>query len=641
MFKPLSINAKLATLIIICLMTIVSAFTNKTYGQQILDKMDKKLVDRYNRLTANLFAPGSTAAIDSFYNEALKSNNWHHQFLAYRLKAHNYYGQNKFDEAVRMARKSAAIADEHGEEEAYYDTGDFIMTALTTDGKNYQALKEAHEMSKKAVKDKCTYGIILTNYYLGKIFSRRGDSRLAIHYFEKELETMKKMGLQRQVYMTYIFLSNNYSSIMKKEKLRECMNLASEYAYDPVSKLNARFSNMIYLYDFVTPEEFHKRYVELCNEELYAKMVNPENQKILKVLDLMSCNKGEEAIALSYGCESKRNILQLRILALKKMKRYKEAMELTDSMIMYDDSVRSKLQLDDLAEIQASLNDAKLEMEAERKAMHSRYIIMALVIALLLVATLSFAYIMRKRRMYIKVISKKNRELTAAHERTEKALEMKTSFIHNMSHEIRTPLNQISGFSQMLATDDLNEEEKENGRKIIISQTEHLVKMLNTVIEISDLETKTDKPEMGAVQLKAFLQDLTHSIPTQQEGVSLSVGDKTDPSLTITTNANSLRRIMLCLADNAVKFTSKGSISIEAMLNDKGQTMIVVEDTGCGIKPENAQRVFERFFKEDNFVPGTGLGLSIARMIAEYISASLTLDTTVETGCRFVLTFPQ
>lgn len=641
MLKPLSLNTKITAIIIILMMTIISASTNKAHGQQILEKMDKELVDRYKKLMINVYDPQTTAAVDSFFEESVNNDDWHQLYLAYRLKSYSLLGLNKFKESIEMSRMAASIADEHGEDEAFYDSGDMIIVALISAQKSYQALKEAQEFAKKAVNDKCKYGIIMTNIFLGKIFSIRGDPRMAIYHLEKELDTMKKLGMQRQIYVTYIYLGQCYRELLKNDKAKECLKLASEYAYDTVSKYNAEFTSLLYLFEIIPPQEFHKRYKEVSSNALYTSLVDQETQKLLTIMDLISCDKGEEALALCNTLFAPNNATHLRICALKQLKRYKEAIEIMDTFTVYNDSVKSKLQLEDLAEIQASFNDTKLEMEAERKAMHDRIIIMALVITLLLVTTLSFAHITRRRKKYIKDMRQKNEELIAAHKQTEKALEMKTSFIHNMSHEIRTPLNQISGFSQMLATENLDEEEKDNVRKIIVNQTDHLVKMLNTIIEFSDLETKVENPEMETVQLKPFLQGLTYLIPTPQEGVTLSVGGKTDPTLSVTTNANSLRRIVLCLADNAVKFTSKGSISINATLNDKGQTIIVVEDTGRGINPENATKVFERFFKEDDFVPGTGLGLPLARMHADYISASLTLDTTVETGSRFVLAFPQ
>ena len=100
-----------------------------------------------------------------------------------------------------------------------------------------------------------------------------------------------------------------------------------------------------------------------------------------------------------------------------------------------------------------------------------------------------------------------------------------------------------------------------------------------------------------------------------------------------------LKRILTALIENAIKYTEKGSILLNASATDD-QLQITVEDTGCGIPKKEAERVFDRFVKLDSFKEGIGLGLPLSRKLAEQLEGSLKLDTSYTKGARFVLTIP-
>ena len=105
---------------------------------------------------------------------------------------------------------------------------------------------------------------------------------------------------------------------------------------------------------------------------------------------------------------------------------------------------------------------------------------------------------------------------------------------------------------------------------------------------------------------------------------------------TVTTNLEAVVRIMGCLVDNAVKNTSSGSIRVE-YAKSEGKGILSVTDTGRGIPADKAEKIFERFYKIDEFVPGVGLGLTLSRAIAANINATVTLDTSYSGGARFLV----
>ena len=240
------------------------------------------------------------------------------------------------------------------------------------------------------------------------------------------------------------------------------------------------------------------------------------------------------------------------------------------------------------------------------------------------------------------VVVAQNKQLAVERDRAEQALSVKTSFIQNMTHEIRTPLNAISGFCQVLATPDIDipQEERFELSTRIQENTRQLTTILDDLIMISDLESNCSTPpleECPAVSIVEFAADAFRLLVPST--LTFKTECHVDADLVVKTNPHMINTILQKLLSNAVKFTSQGSITLSLYSSDT-QICISVTDTGPGIPAEKKDFVFERFTKLDSFVPGTGLGLSIARLIAERIHATLTLDTTYVKGAKFDLVIP-
>ena len=221
----------------------------------------------------------------------------------------------------------------------------------------------------------------------------------------------------------------------------------------------------------------------------------------------------------------------------------------------------------------------------------------------------------------------------------EEAKHMKESFIRNMSHEIRTPLNQIYGFVQLLTTPgiQLSDEEKQKFTGIIDEQTTHMTQMLNTFLEMSQYESSSERLPMETVDIDELLSQSCDSFPSVKEGVVLT--HKNNSGLkTVECNSKGILRILHCIIDNAIKFTDEGQVCVECSKNDDGDIVFSVTDTGKGVPEGDDERIFEQFYKVDEFIPGTGLGLSLARQIANRMDASIVLDRSYEDkGTRFVI----
>ena len=223
--------------------------------------------------------------------------------------------------------------------------------------------------------------------------------------------------------------------------------------------------------------------------------------------------------------------------------------------------------------------------------------------------------------------------------------EFKRNLLRNISHEIRTPLNQISGYVQLLTSPKYNidQSDKEQFKDIILSQANHMTLMLNDFVEITEYES--DKKELKGedITMQDLLDRMCASAGEPQNGVKLNVCQLSSPLRVINIPVKAMVRIAECLLNNAFKFTAKGHIDVEFMADDdKGMLRLSVADTGKGVSPENAEQIFERFYKEDEFVPGVGLGLPLVRIIATRMGGTVCLDTSYKgPGARFVVEIPM
>lgn len=223
----------------------------------------------------------------------------------------------------------------------------------------------------------------------------------------------------------------------------------------------------------------------------------------------------------------------------------------------------------------------------------------------------------------------------------EKATDqMKENFIQNMSHEIRTPLNQISGFVQLLTDPNLTMEESEKRKvnDIIAEQTQYMTQVLNTFLEMSEYDSSDTPLPVEEVSIDAILAQVSDATRQPQPGVTLRFENRSGLS-TLQTQSKALCRLLLCLTDNAVKYTSEGGIEVAYYLDDTdGTPCFSVTDTGIGIPEGEEEKIFDRFYKVDPYVPGVGIGLSLARQIALRLGISLFLDRHYTgQGSRFVV----
>lgn len=240
------------------------------------------------------------------------------------------------------------------------------------------------------------------------------------------------------------------------------------------------------------------------------------------------------------------------------------------------------------------------------------------------------------------VVVAQNKQLAIERDRAEAASRAKTSFIQSMTHEIRTPLNSISGFTQLLTMPgvEIPEAERIDCCQRIEENTRLLTTILDDLILISDVESRSELPPTEPCLPASIIDQVKEAVkPKLAETVSLSIESSMPAELMVNTYPHMIQIILTKLLDNAAKFTKQGSVILRAA-NDEQALHFSVLDTGPGIPADKKDYIFERFTKLDSYVQGTGLGLAIARMTAEHMGGTLTLDTDYRGGAKFDLVIP-
>ena len=229
-------------------------------------------------------------------------------------------------------------------------------------------------------------------------------------------------------------------------------------------------------------------------------------------------------------------------------------------------------------------------------------------------------------------------ELILARDKAEMADRLKSAFLANMSHEIRTPLNAIIGFSDLLVEAEDIEERKEYV-KIVRNNNELLLQLITDILDLSKIEAGTFDFTYGDVNVNLLCENIVRSMEMKvSEGVAL-VFDSNLPQYHLISDRNRLHQVISNFVNNAIKFTSQGSIRVGYQM--KGEELeFYVQDTGIGIDKEQQLHIFERFVKLNSFVPGTGLGLAICQSIIEQLGGRIGVDSEPGKGSRFWFRLP-
>lgn len=233
------------------------------------------------------------------------------------------------------------------------------------------------------------------------------------------------------------------------------------------------------------------------------------------------------------------------------------------------------------------------------------------------------------------------KELTLAKEKAENADLSKSAFLANMSHEIRTPLNAITGFAEILASAN-TEEEKAQYQEIIKMNADLLLQLVNDILDMSKIEAGTLEFVYTKVDINLLLSDLRQlfQMKVNDAGGNIQIiAEPSLPSCSIETDRNRIAQVLSNFTTNAIKFTQEGTICIGYEARDT-ELHFYVTDSGAGIPADKLPEVFGRFVKLNKDKKGTGLGLSISKTIVNKLEGQIGADSVEGKGSTFWFTIP-
>ena len=243
-----------------------------------------------------------------------------------------------------------------------------------------------------------------------------------------------------------------------------------------------------------------------------------------------------------------------------------------------------------------------------------------------------------------------DRELAEARDSALEAARLKSQFVANVSHEIRTPMNILFGMSDMLLDSPLDESQRENVLALR-RNAEGLLRIVDDVLDFSKIEAGKLVLEAIPLSLRRVVTDAVDALRQRAhaKGLELAARFRPDVPDSVVGDPTRLRQVLLNLADNAIKFTERGSVTVEVDVErgSAGETVVrfAVVDTGIGISPEMQARVFESFTQADGTMTrrfgGTGLGLTISLQLVALMGGRMWLESTPGAGSTFRFALPM
>ena len=340
-----------------------------------------------------------------------------------------------------------------------------------------------------------------------------------------------------------------------------------------------------------------------------------------------------------------------------------------------------KISLDSLVSELEKLEVEYLNIHQRQLNKINNYRLISTLLVLMIVVFIAYKIISnlaRTNRNIVKILEGFTKELeTKVEERTaqleesilktetalaqaQNANQAKSRFLANMSHELRTPLNAILGFTQLMTRDTSIGREQQENLKIINRSGEHLLKLINDILEMSKIEVGQITINETQFDLHLMLKSIEEMLrlKANAKNLNLSFEIASDVPRIIETDEGKLRQIIINLLGNALKFTQTGSIvlrvrkesnnrlteeQIEFLFTDTYSLYFAVEDTGPGIEPEEIEQLFTPF--EQTKVgrtsnEGTGLGLSICHKFVELMGGELQAESMVGQGSIFYFQLP-
>ena len=504
----------------------------------------------------------------------------------------------------------------------------------------YRAIQFAEALDHEVREDKASdYYYLATGLY-GDIYSSSHDKTRGETYFKQALEEVGDRDVKFTM-RVYLNLTEMFCLKDPQKSLKWVdQSIATAQKVKNIDYLSMSLAMKAYIH-FITgdAQQFfsaYEQYTDLRNQDLAE--FNHRYDNILEVARLAYNMDYEEAMDKVHdgNLAVDSSLAVIRIYALKGD--LTQGLEAMKRRYIEMDSIYSVIQDANFNQLAAETSLMRSREEAAANKSLAKQLTNWLIG---LTVVYLFVYIMGRRRLMRKIWAK-NKDLRAALSRAAESDRMKSTFIQSMSHEIRTPLNAVSGFAEVICSPnyELSDDEKRDMQMRITSNVEQITSIINELLELSQSESEDVIPDSEKTDV--LVNELASTVVKeckgkQKTGVELRFTTDISDNFKIRSNTYRLKNALTHLMDNAMKFTELGHVELRCEHYGDGVRFIVT-DTGCGIKAEDQERIFETFQKVDDFKTGVGLGLPICRRLIRSLGGEVSLDATYTNGARFIIT---
>ena len=494
-----------------------------------------------------------------------------------------------------------------------------------------EAYKLATTLSQELLQRKLDNEMYMAYNMMGHIYNYSGNLENAKQCFWEVIHRMEKAGYHESIPPIYMNLVNVEMSLNHTAEAMRLLDKAVEIAAkaSPQRLFDIETRRTLLYYSINDMDKFNEGYQ--AYKEGVKKGFSSVHGRELDVYHTAEQGRIDEAVNMAMRDLSSTESYEVITKIYERAGLWQKAYETLKLENKTSDSINTII----LSNSMQGIQDEMKIHEADRKA--SRYFIIGLIAAIVLLSLLLLAmsYIYNSRRRHM-------RQLERAYQHALESDKMKAAFIQNISHEIRTPLNIINGYAQVLSSPSfhLSDQERKEISHTMMRNTDVITRLVNETLELSSMESESGAEKKDKVQLHRLIGDMVHDHQQLTDHqLQINYISSLSPDFEIMTSEVLLRRIVDTLIDNAIKNTTKGSITIRTAVSDDILT-ISIEDTGTGIPEGEEEHIFERFVKLDDFKKGLGLGLPLCRTLCKRLGGNVTLDKDYHPGARFVVTLP-
>ena len=555
------------------------------------------------------------------------------------------------DSVIVWGQQISPILEKDNKMELSFSIRQLVVYLYSLRGDIGNAIDEAREMYEKAETIKYDFGMALSSAAIGDAYFCSNMPEEAIASYKEAIR--HPAASPENNYYKEMTILKLIQTLILKERTQE----AEKYRKMLSESKSIHSNQTLQFLTLATDVSYYIQKNELPNahncllqaEQIYLSDKQPYYSTTYNYMQgRYNAAIGKHTLALQYYDniltdirQKMQSIIYLQIAYIKanlliEMDHKKEAARLYEEISMITDSVIAPSYAHRINNLRASYEENR--MKVENKAEFNRIFLGGIVIGIIVLGVMIYLVIHIVKQN--KKIAESKIRMEQSRLNAENAMQSKSLFLSNMSHEIRTPLSALSGFSSLLTEQALDEETRRQCGDILQQNSDLLLKLINDVIDLSNLEIGNMKFNFNYCDAIAICNNVIDTVNKVKQTQAELRFNTSLPSLKLYTDDSRLQQLLINLLINATKFTPQGNITLEVQQESKDFALFSVTDTGCGIPLEKQSSIFNRFEKLNEGAQGTGLGLSICQLIIERIGGKIWIDPNYTTGCRFYFTHP-